>query len=230
MKIRIYIKIFTESLYEWLDLHMNTLVKHYPDNSVLPLIMRQTAWSMKPYIECLLAYFRDDLTEYYNIRDLGMATNVKFLKEQLHPGKKIMIWGHNGHIQNNESDIIGSGAIAKAKNMGHWLSRWFSEEIYTIGLFMYKGNVCSTNRQVYSVGTYENNSLELILAETNKEYMFIDLQNLTETDGNSWAFEYITSTEWEDLAQREDESLIHKDHYNGIIFIRNVTPPAYLKY
>lgn len=221
---------FYKTLYEWIDLHMNTLVKLSPDKTVLPLIMRQTAWSMKPYIECSVEYGRNDVTEYYSIRDLGMATNVKFLKEQLYPGKKIMVWAHNGHIQNNETNIKGGGPIAKAKNMGHWLSRWFSEEIYTIGLFMYKGQVSSTNRWVYSLGTYETNSLESIFAETNKEYVFLDLQNLTEVIGNSWAFEYITSTEWEDRGEREDEILIHKDHYNGIIFIRNVTPPAYLPY
>jgi len=225
-----YFKAFYKDLYEWFDLNMNNLINQYPDMPMLPLILRQSAWSMINYIDELISYFKDNITECYNIRDLGMATNVKMLKETLYPEKKIMIWAHNGHIQHHGSLIRGGGPIASANNMGYWLYRWFPEEIYTIGLFMYQGEVASTRSTLYTVGNYNDDSLESILAETNEAFLFINLYNLSETEGNSWIFEYISSTEWEDQAEREDEIIIHKDHFNGIIFIRNVHPPEYLPY
>lgn len=219
---------FYNTLCQWFDDHLPALLTHFSESPLLPKILRQTAWSMGPYIRCLQKM--DDLTEYYSIRDLGMATNVDVLLNNFYKGQKIMVWAHNGHIQHHGSPIKGGGPIAPAKNMGYWLSRWFSQEIYTIGLFMYKGEVASAGRQVYDLGEYESNSLEAILAQTGTEFLFINLLNRIQNKGNSWMFEYILSTEWEDAAQREDETIIHQDHFNGILFIREVHPPDYLTY
>ena len=221
-------KTFYKDLCQWFDHHMQALINHYSESPLLPKILRQTAWSMGPYIACLQE--QNDLTEVYNIRDLGMASNVDVLLNDFYKGKKIMVWAHNGHIQNHGSAIQGGGPIAPAKNMGYWLSRWFSQDIYTIGLFMYEGEVASAMRQVHNLGEYESNSLEAILAQTDSDYCFINLLNRTQIPGNSWMFEYIVSTEWEDAAQRMDETMIPKDQFNGILFIRNVHPPDYLTY
>lgn len=221
-------KTFYKNLYQWFDYHLQTLINHYSKSPLLPKILRQTAWSMGPYIDCLLK--QDNLTEYYNLRDQGMASNVDVLLNDFYRGEKIMVWAHNGHIQHHGSVIQGGGPIASAKNMGYWLSRWFSQDIYTIGLFMYEGQAASASRQVHNLGEYQSNSLEAILAQTNNEYCFINLLNRTQIPGNSWMFEYIVSTEWEDAAQREDETIIPKDQFNGILFIRNVHPPDYLTY
>ena len=221
-------KTFYQDLYLWFDQHLQTLINHYPQSPLLPRILRQTAWSMGPYIDCLLA--KHNLTEYYNLRDQGMAKNVEVLLNDFYKGKKIMIWAHNGHIQHHNSVIQGGGPIAAANNMGYWLSQWFDQEIYTVGLFMYEGQAASAGRQVHDLGEYQSNSLEAILAQTNSEYCFVNLLDRINIPGNSWMFEYIISREWEDAGQREDETIIPKDQFNGILFIRNVHPPDYLRY
>jgi erythromycin esterase len=221
-------KTFYKDLYLWFDQHMQTLLNHFAQSPLMPKILRQTAWSMGPYIDCLLA--RNNLTEYYNLRDQGMAKNVDILLNDFYKGKKMIVWAHNGHIQHHDSPIHGGGPIAPANNMGYWLSRWFAQEIYTVGFFMYEGQAASAMRQVHDLGDYQANSLEAIFAHTESDYSFVNLLGRTMDPGNSWMFEYIITTEWEDAAQREDETIIPKDHFNGILFIRNVHPPDYLTY
>ncbi|NIM78579.1 MAG: hypothetical protein GTO20_07290 [Candidatus Aminicenantes bacterium] len=208
-------KSFYEALTDWFDLRMDELLSIYASNPRIPLVMRQTSWSMIHYIDKLTAKAKT----VTNIRDRGMADNIVYLLNTLYPEEKIMIWAHNYHIQHD----IGESETS-VRNMGSWLINPLRDELYTIGLFMYEGRAAYNDRRRYNIKTAIENSLEAIMYYTGEDYSFVDLLYQEWDEGNSWMFEKIWSYDWGLIKRLQT----HKNQFDAILFVKEVKPPAYL--
>ena len=93
----------------------------------------------------------------YNIRDRAMFENVKWFIEQ-HPGKKIILWAQNGHIENNPCPD------QEVKWMGHYLKELYGDKYYSVGAVVYQGT-CLNNKTPFD---FENNTQEHLAYHLNQ--------------------------------------------------------------
>ncbi len=66
-------------------------------------------------------------------RDKMMASNIEWLADQVHPGEKIVISAHNGHV--------GSDPALDDRKMGGWLRQRFGKDMYAVGFTFRRGEV-----------------------------------------------------------------------------------------
>jgi len=207
---------FYQGLVEFFDLNMETLQNSYSKGPQFPLIARQGAWSIVQYIK----YFEEglDYTTMGYIRDGAMAENLSFLVNTLYPGKKIIVWAHNFHLRHN----------AKGEEPGYYMGAWVVKEfrpvLYTFGLYMYQGEAASNDRSIYAILPPNKNSLEAVCYRARCKYLFVDMLNQVESEGNSWMFTSIEAKSW----GKYQHVMVLRDQYDGILFIHTVNPPDYL--
>lgn len=91
-----------DKLAEFLTQHQAKLLSLSKEDPQAPLVARQTARYLAQYIKQQIA---SDVAARAEGRDQGMADNLEFLLQELYPGKKIIIWGHNFHLQHDNAAI-----------------------------------------------------------------------------------------------------------------------------
>ena len=163
----------------------------------------------------------------YIIRDKQMAENVKYIKEDLFPGKRIIIWAHNGHIQKDIESvaILPECHYYSGTNMGNYLFKAYGIQLYSIGSLAYRGHI--NYGEVQDIQIEKPESIEAILYHARKRYCFIDFTQQSEQAGNSWIFQKITQ-KYIHRTGAFDIQYVPKDQYDGILFIDTVTEPEYL--
>jgi erythromycin esterase-like protein len=85
-----------DSLATWLRARERTLATNFAADPAAPMLARQTAVSMSAFVRQLAVGVGREGTE---LRDRGMADNLDFVLNELHPGKKVIVWAHNYHVQ-----------------------------------------------------------------------------------------------------------------------------------
>ncbi|MGD2218008.1 MAG: erythromycin esterase family protein [Gemmatimonadales bacterium] len=180
----------------------------------------QVARSAAAFIRQGAADVRDHTSpEASEIRDRGMADNLEFIAERLYPGKKIIVWAHNAHVRHDGLAV----QPYPARTMGSWLAERRGEELYTIGLYMYRGHAARNYSSVYEVARIPAGSLESMLSKADAPWHFLDLSGAQLEPGASWMF--TPSVAMLDGSRRE--TLVPRDQYDGIVFIDSVSPPHY---
>ena len=188
-------------------------------------VARQTAWSMAQYVRQQTAL--PDMERFAETRDAGMAENVEFILNELFPGKKVIIWGHNYHIRHANESIPPNREVypyVRARGMGSWLARWHRHELYTVGLYCYRGQAADNSRTIFSIAPAEPGSLESILYQVRKKYVFVDLSQAGLHPETRWLFEPLTAS----FNGTDPMPMILKDQYDALLFIDTVTPPVFL--
>lgn len=155
-------------------------------------------------------------------RDARMSNNLVFLSEQLYPDEKIIVWAHNAHIQKYGNDMPNHPGIF--------------ESAYTIPLFCYEGEGSwgksfdpSSADNIYRfIISEDSTSIEKILNSTGYAISFVDMQNETKSNGNSWMFDKSRFHFWDGSNNSEVNAI--RNLYDGIILIKQVNPPTYLNY
>ncbi len=198
----------------------NDLLKHYFDEETI-LVAKEIAVSISKYI------LSRHIPPSYIIRDKQMAETIKFIKEVLFPGQKIIIWSHNCHIQKDLEAvaILPYGNYYAGTNMGNWLYQTYAKEMYAIGSLAYRGHI--NYGKVQDIIITKDECIEAILYHARKKHFFIDLSQQTEVKGNSWIFQQVTQS----YIHRNDPcdiQYIPKDQYDAILFIDTVSEPEYV--
>lgn len=210
------LKEFYGQLLTFVDDNMDVLLNAFPNDRRKVLVTRQTVWSILQNIDKKIALINNTgLATFY--RDSAMAENLACLAEQIHPGKKIMVWAHNFHIRHRQEDIDN------IKTMGHWVVDRFRSQLYTVGLYMYRGEAAWNNQAIYSISTHSADSLEAIGYQARLRLFFLDMLYREQVPGNSWMFMETESKRWGTYAM---DSIL-RDQYDGIIFVDTVHPPVY---
>ena len=214
---------FYDSLATWLRANERRLAALMPDDPFAPMIARQTALSMMAFThQIALGAGQGTL-----VRDRAMADNLDFLLTERYPAKKVMVWAHNFHIQHRQQVTTRDDGAAGSTptTMGVWTAQRHRAELYTIGLFMYRGSAAMNNGQVYPIGRMPAGSLESILHGVPWRYSFVDISRPTESPETSWMFQKIPTMSW----GTQPDPLVLRNEYDGILFIDTSHPPTYLR-
>ncbi|MEP7002876.1 MAG: erythromycin esterase family protein [bacterium] len=211
---------FYDSLAAFLGKNRRAIEAANGEDANVAMIARQAALSMTFFVRQLATTG----TAGTEIRDLGMANNLDFLLDELYPGKKVIVWAHNFHIQHRENTrSVGDTTSPAQRTMGTWVAQRHRRELYTIGLFMYRGSAASNTRQPYAIARSTSGSLESILHRAPWRYSFVDFSQSTRERGNDWMWKPITGLSWGTQAER----FVPRDEYDGMLFIDTVHLPHY---
>jgi len=214
---------FYDSLATWLSANQKRLTSLVPDDPFAPMIARQTATSMMAFTKQMAL----GAGQGTPIRDLAMADNLDFLLAERYPGKKVMVWAHNFHIQHRENvatrDDGSTGSTPTT--MGVWTARRHRADLYTVGLFMYRGAAAANTGQTYAIGRMPAGGLESIMHGAPWRYSYVDLSKQKQTPETSWIFQTIPTMSW----GTQPDPLVPRDEYDGILFIDTTHPPVYIR-
>lgn len=148
-------------------------------------------------------------------RDSLMADNLFWLMQQQYPGKKVIVWAHNGHIDRKASD--GN----PYKWLGHYVSARFGKASYHIGLFSQRG-------QTYEWWTKTNRELNNTAADDLEQ--LADYYPITYIHFNGlnkscdWAWKTVYGFELENGGRL---SFVPAQRFDAVIIFRNVGLPEY---
>ena len=211
-----------EALASFLDVHMAELQSAYANRPLLPLVARQAAWGMSAYLDQLSASAAHHDATAYNGRDAAMAINVGVLADRMYPGKKIMLWAHNAHIERDRAAV--SGDELSWTNMGHWLAQRYGATYFALGLFMYQGVAAHNDRTLYGIAPAPGRSVEALAHSTGAAYLFFDLAHPAPGEGAAWMSQPFTVRDWGNVPL----TLVPRDQYDGVLVLDTVHPPQYL--
>lgn len=169
---------------------------------------------IKNRINRINSMINEDPEHSQDLRDSLMAETVEWLIKEVYPSKKIIFWGHNGHIsKNNRKD---------EKSMGFMLPDSILRKSYIIGLYMFRGKTYS-NRIIEIRKPYKN-SLEAIMIQPHYKYSFLDFSEVKYSVGSSWIYQEIPSLLW----GRFKENITLNKTYDAIILIDKSSLPNHL--
>ncbi|AHG88109.1 Erythromycin esterase [Gemmatirosa kalamazoonensis] len=213
---------FYDSLAAWIRARERPLAKSFRDDPIAPALARQTAISMSFFARELAAGVA---TEGTVVRDRGMADNLDFVLDELHPRKKVIVWAHNFHIQHRGFAPRAAPSVP-VRTMGTYVAERHRKELYTVGLYMYRGSGAMNNRQVYPIAPATAGTLEAIVHQAPWRYTFVDLSRATEGPGTAWMFRPLLAREW----GTNTLSIVPRDEYDGILLVDTTWPPDYVPY
>ena len=210
-------KAFYANLAWWLRSNLKALAAARRGSTGEALALLHTARSMGAFIDELAA----SGAARTNARDKGMADNVAALADEIYPGRKIILWGHNLHFQRDAREAQGGDSL---RTMGWWLSRTRPGDVYAIGLFCGRGRASWNDRTAYALSPLRDDSLEAVLMSAGRPSLFVDLAGAARNLANGWIWTRVPAKDWGFF----DVALTPGARFDAILFIRDVTPPAYL--
>ncbi|MCB0629083.1 MAG: erythromycin esterase family protein [Saprospiraceae bacterium] len=122
-----------------------------------------------------LRQFNPEMRDYY------MADNVLYLRAQLPPGTRMVLWAHNGHVAANPEAGINGGI----KPMGAYLRETFGDAYYSIAFAFNQGgfqamgydeNGKMNGLMGHSVEAAEQGTIDWIFAQNEHPISFLDLR------------------------------------------------------
>ena len=157
-----------------------------------------------------------------SVRDLQMANNLVWLAEKAFPGKKIIVWAHNGHIAKGTQSLEavtnseGAGFYATFVPMGFTISQHFGKQAYAIGFSGSEGTYMDyTNSNIITVPQSPRTGIEEKIAESVHDYAFVDYRH-----AGNWFFQKQTAR----LSDFADYKGVWPDVFDGFFYIRNSFP------
>jgi erythromycin esterase len=213
-----------DSLHAFLAAREAQVAAANPADPALAKVARQTVYGRVRYLAQGLADPSSDAA--WIARDEGMAANITFLANEQYAGKKVIVWAHNTHIQHDRASVDAERGRPgpEPPSMGHWVAARHRAELYTVGLFMYRGRAAFNGGAPYGILPPVSGSLESILYRTRKKHVFLDLLHQPRGEGNDWMWRQIDARAWGLYAEEQ----VIRDQYDGILFVHAVNPPNYL--
>ncbi|MEZ4795569.1 MAG: erythromycin esterase family protein [Flavobacteriaceae bacterium] len=210
----IFIKNATD-ISQTLEVNKHTLLNSNKLNHKEYLMIQKT---LEMFVRSTDLSFEDRF-QSIELRDELMAENLVWLLKEIYPNKKVIVWAHNAHIENNSAEGYN------LKLMGHYLKEKYKDNYYSIGLFAYEGKAY----QHWTKNTipFKNNdsiAIEKRFFDTNKNVSFLNLSKVRETQFTKWLFE--TNTGFE-LENGGNIPFIPTKRFDGIITIQRSGIPTY---
>ena len=110
--------------------------------------------------------------------------------------------------------------------MGFYLFPKLSEELYTVGFYMYQGKVANNSRGEMLVTRSSSQNIEAILYHSGYKYCFVDMLSQNITENNSWMTSEMLAKYW----GVSDQKLVPKEQYDALLYIYETSLPDYLNY
>lgn len=152
-------------------------------------------------------------------RDSLMAANLFWLMEKLYPNKKVIIWGHNGHI--DKQSPIGN----PYKWMGHYIHEKYKLQSYHLGLFAKQGETYEWwTKSVKPFDNDQPDDIEKILSARGFNVGFIDIASASKRKAGKWLNDPVYGFEVENGGRL---GFIPAQRFDGVIVCKQVRPPSY---
>ena len=153
-----------------------------------------------------------------SLRDSIMAENVAYYRNKF-PKAKIIIWGHNGHIEK------GPGEESKIKWCGQYLKERYGDDYYAMGMYAKKGYIYQTSERKTSNFNIEDPSfIETKIDADYGKNVFLDLPLFDETN-SSWINRPINGYE---LEAGGKVRFIPTKRFDGILLLGETEAPTYM--
>ena len=151
-------------------------------------------------------------------RDELMFENLVWLADTIFPNQKFIIWGHNGHIQNQTP---GGSAL---KFMGQMIKEKYGDQYYSIGLFVTQGRTYQhwTKDSI----TFDNSDPSFLEARMKSEngLQFLNLVNPSIIRSNPWLAQSMKALEIENGGEIE---FIPIDRFDGLLNVNESDVPTF---
>lgn len=219
-----------EEWQKYMDSYLNTieftksiLTESREDISEMELATDDYVGNLLDYLDMLTKEVNYNFGEAYTrglaIRDSLMAENVfKFATEEF-PNEKLIVWGHNGHIEK------GPGEGDNIKWMGHYLKEKLGDTYYAMGIYAKKGYIYQ-----YQEGKASNFDIadpSFIEGKIATEYgsnMFLDLP-IYDATNTSWVNQLVNGYELEAGGQVR---FVPTKRFDGVMLLGETAAPKHL--
>lgn len=158
----------------------------------------------------------------FEFRDSVMAKNITSLATRVFPDEKMIVWAHNAHISKGISGYPDSG-----RTMGSFLNTTWKNSLYTIGLFMLRGETAGSSREVVKVKIPPANSLEAYASTLQLAAMFIPIPQVNQVGtGDDWLHRPFNFLVWGGYVGTANDRL--DNNFDAVIMIDTSHIPEYL--
>lgn len=168
-----------------------------------------------------------DFNQMFDLRDNYAAKNIQWIlnyENKYYENDKIMLWAHNGHIENHNSKVR---LLEKdKKTLGENLKEIYKDDYYSIALDFYKGSFVANNPSkrlsTFNLKSSRKGSLAYEMMKTDIEIGFLDINKAKKDDilleflSSGIHMNYIGADYNGSVAENPK---ILKDVFDGIIFI-----------
>lgn len=162
--------LFQQAFFSQLD-SLSRLAGQLQPQSTEDKLLCKGVESLKHYYYFLLHMNPNDPDNtVLNIRDSIMAAHLIWLKEELFPGRKIILWAANTHLGYDRHKLKYPD---KMRPMGGYLKDRYGDRYYVLSFTSYTGQSGSLQFGVRNVPGSSNKSLEYLWAETGRPYAFL---------------------------------------------------------
>ncbi|MDT9001955.1 erythromycin esterase family protein [Paucibacter sp. APW11] len=157
------------------------------------------------------------------VRDGFMASNIKRLATDIYPQEKLIVWAHNAHVSRARLLAVNPGS---GRHMGNFLAEDWGQQLYTVGLYMLRGETYDLARKVITVpSTFPFESMERYLASLRLAAVFLPLDAAGHGGLNSaWQRRAINAYVWGSSASQE----VLTDNYDALLVIDRTSLPEAL--
>lgn len=163
--------------------------------------------------------------EKYRERDSQMGYNLNWLMNNLFSNKKVIVWAANYHISNKPNEIKSERSwrfrAGQLQSLGNQFDQISKITTYRIAVTSYGGKYTdwgydySKNIEI-APERHNENSLELLLSRTGKDYSFIPLKNIKMDFSLSGFAHKAYRGNW-------------KKVFDAVFFLREMTPSTYIQ-
>ena len=153
------------------------------------------------------------------LRDSLMAQNVINQIKTEYPEKKIILWGHNGHIEKS------AGEGDNIKWMGHFLAEAFGDNYYAMGIYCKKGDIFAhwkKTNQPFDIK--EEGFIEKILFDKNQGGLFVNLPKY-QANHTEWYHNQINGYEPEVGGK---VTFIPSKRFDGVLLLPETSVPTFI--
>lgn len=163
--------------------------------------------------------FGEAYTRGLMLRDSLMAENVISFAENEFPDSKIIIWGHNGHIEKE------AGEGDNIKWMGHYLKEKYKDKYYALGMYAKSGKIYQTSaKKVSNFNISDPSFIEEKLNSTYGNNVFLDLPKFDSED-KSW---YNNSIFGYELEAGGKVNFVPSKRFDGVMLLEKTEAPDYI--
>jgi erythromycin esterase len=162
-----------------------------------------------------LRYWQLTTGNEVSVRDRQMAENLIWLAEKVYPGKKIIVWAHNGHIAKSLTTVGAGGDPNPFVPMGATIHSYFGNKAYHIGFSGCQGSYMDyVDSHIVTLQPKPAADLEPMLI-ANAPYAFIDLRHAPPD---------LRQKQPASMSDYQEVSAVWPEVFDGMFVIKDVFP------
>ncbi len=213
---------YMDSYLSAIDLAKSILQESREDIKELEIVEDKEVDILERYLNTLADAVDYNFGEVYtrglSLRDSLMAENVYYFAKEEFPKSKIIVWGHNGHIEKT------AGEGDNMKWMGHYLKERFGNKYYALGMYAKRGIIYQTSAKKTS--NFDIADPSFIEAKIDKDYgknVYLDLPLFDEAN-TSWVNRLIFGYE---LEAGGKVNFVPSKRFDGVLLLGETAAPKY---